>query len=211
MSKGNSFEALAREAVANVEAARAAGEQLSFLPDEAQRDGRKPRGAGKATSQMRDWLASKGFRLPEDVLAEMAGLAGSDDAFMAAMKRAEQVLAWARASSSGDKAEPSMAARIETFKFVFTAQLRAAEALAPYGLAKLTPDVAVQQSVPVVFAPGATAAPGQKAGDGARDVTPQARRIAPPPMPREMKQNQGLAKDDVDTSDGDIRTQEVRR
>lgn len=190
------FEAQAREAAERIEAARAAGQQLTFLPDEAGAPGqgsRPPRGKGKATSQMREWLAAKGYRLPEDALAELAGLASREDVFLAAMARTEQVLAWAESGAVSVKGTPAvqtMAQRLATFQFVMTASLRAAEALLPYGLAKVTPDEAPAQAVQIVVQGGAVAARGP---DQARDVTPQPRRMAPPPMPGEILQNQGVA------------------
>lgn len=213
------FEAMARDAMGNIEAARAAGEQLTFLPDEpkAGPDGRPPRGKGKATAQLRDYLAAQGMRLPEAVLIEMAGMASTEDAFMNALARTEQVLAWAQAGAR-DVIEvvkdgvlitheldtrPTLQARLQTFQFVFTAQLRAAEALLPYGLGKITPDTGAVISNTIVM-PGAQV---PDRGAAARDITPQDRRMAPPPMPMEMQQNQGLADAPLSRSDADIRTE----
>lgn len=217
MAKGNSFEDLAAQAADRIAAAAKAGEQLTFLPDEpvAGPDGqaRVARGKGKATSQLRDWCAARGFRMPEDVLIEMAGMASTQDGFLTALARTEQVLAWAQAGAAGYKGapvEPSMAQRLAAFQFVFTAQLRSAEALLAYGLAKVTPDQG--QTVNNTFVlPGAVQAAPVDPAAQARDVTPKPARIAPPPLPHEMQQNQGLAKQPVRHSDGDIRTDEVKR
>jgi hypothetical protein len=203
------FEALAREAVENVHAARDAGQQLTFLPDEpAPAEGeRAKRGKGKATSMLRDWLAARGMRLPEDVLVEMAGMASTEDAFLTAMARTEQVLAWAQAGArdvvqivkDGVLIEkeldtrPTLGARLQAFQFVYTAQLRAAEALLPYGLAKVTPEDAPQAAVQVFVAPGGSAQVRPAGPDHARDVTPKPSRLAPPPLPHEMQQNQQVA------------------
>lgn len=209
MAKVNSFEQDAAAMAERIQAARDAGEQLTFLPDEAAPgdSDRAKRGKGKATSELRNWLAARGMRLPEDVLTEMAGMASSADAFLTAMARTEQVLAWAEAGATGYKASPaapSMAQRLGTFQFIFTAQLRAAEALLPYGLAKVTPDqgntVVNQIILPGVAAPAD--APRQ-----ARDITPTPRRMAPPPMPQHIQQNQGLGESDLQHSDAGIRTQ----
>lgn len=214
MAKPNSkFEELARDAAERVEEARALGEQLTLLPDEpsAGETERAKRGKGKITSQLRDWLASKGYRLPEDVLVEMAGLSSRDDVFTFAMAKAELVLAWAQNGAVGVKgapAAPTTGQRLETFKFVFTAALRAAEAALPYGLAKVTPDVNVQQAVQIVM-PGA-AAPADRSVQ-ARDITPQPRRMAPPPMPGQVQQNQGLSGAQDQAADDAARTQEVKR
>lgn len=212
MAKPSSqYEALARDAAERIEAARASGEQLTFLPDEPgpQDTDRAKRGKGKATSQLRDWVASRGLRMPEDVLVEMAGMASTEDAFLTAMARAEQVLAWAEDGATGYRgspAKPSMAQRVAMFQMVFTAQLRAAEALLPYGLAKVTPDVATTAPVQVFVAPGGSAAV-QQGPETARDVTPKPSRLAPPPLPHEMQRNQGVAKVDQGASDGADRTE----
>lgn len=202
------FEAQAKDAAERIEAARAAGAQLTFLPDEpgAAAAGRTPRGKGKATSMMREWLAARGFRMPEDALAEMAALASGEDAFLTAMARTEQVLAWAESGAVSVKGTPAvqtMAQRLATFQFVFTAQLRAAEALLPYGLAKVTPDEAPQVPVQIVVQGGSVAAQGP---DRARDVTPRPARVAPPPMPGEIQRFQGVADAVPTDADGGMRT-----
>lgn len=199
MAKPNSqFDALARDAAERIEAARAAGEQLTFLPAEPVADlsDRAKRGKGKATSQLRDWAAAKGLRMPEDVLVEMAGMASTEDVFVTAMARTEMVLAWAQDGATGYKGSPvapSMSQRLAAFQFVFSAQIRAAEALLPYGLGKVTPDVAVTAPVQVFVAPGAAVQQAGQGPDQARDVTPKPQRLRPPPMPHEIKQNQGVA------------------
>lgn len=205
------FDQMARDAAERIEGARAAGEQLTFLPDEpAPTDSeRAKRGKGKATSQLRDWCAARGLRMPEDVLVEMAGMASSDDAFVTAMARTELLLAWAQQGATGYKGspvQPSMAQRLAAFQFVFTAQLRALDALLPYGLGKVTPDVAVQPPVQVFVAPGG-AAQVQQGADRARDVTPKPAKLAPPPLPHEMQQNQGVAQAVPRASDGADRTE----
>lgn len=216
MPKGTQFDDLARDAAQRIEEARAAGEQLTFLPDEPAPGavaGRPPRGKGKVTSQLRDWCAAKGLRLPEDVLIEMAGMASTEDAFLTAMARTEQVLAWAEAGATGYKGapvKPSMGQRLAAFQFVYTAQLRAAEALLPYGLGKVNPDVTVAVPVPVYVAAPQAAAPGRP-GDQARDVTPDPRRIGPPPMPGQApmqpQRNQALSQAIDGQSDAGSRTE----
>ncbi len=226
MARVNSFEQLAADAAQNIEDARKAGQQLTFLPDEpAPGDSdRAKRGKGKATSQLRDWCAARGFRMPEDVLVEMAGMATGDDAFIAALARTEQVLAWATAGARkvgyvfdrdlGGLREQeldtsaTMAQRLAAFQFVFTAQLRAVEAMLPYGLAKLSGDPA-PVNVTQIIMPGPQSAPqpaAPRGPDQARDVTPQARRIGPPPMPHEIQQNQHVAQQPDDAADGARRT-----
>lgn len=209
------FDELAKDAAERIEEARAAGEQLTFLPDEPRPadSERAKRGKGKATSQLRDWCAARGLRMPEDVLVEMAGMASSDDAFVTAMARTELLLAWAQEGATGYKGspiQPSMAQRLATFQFVFTAQLRALDALLPYGLAKVTPDVAAAAPVQVFVAPGGSASV-QQGPDQARDVTPKPSRLAPPPLPHEIQRNQGLAQGVQGASDSADRTEGASR
>ena len=216
------FDELARDAAERIEAAREAGEQLTFLPDEpAPGDSaRAKRGKGKATSQLRDWCAAKGLRMPEDVLIEMAGMASSEDAFLTAMARTEHLLAWAEAgarqTATGVRdgvlvtidldTSATMAQRLAAFQFVFTAQLRAAEALLPYGLGKVTPDVVQPVAVQVVM-PGAAAPQAPRGPDAARDVTPRPGQIAPPPMPHQMLQNQQVSQPAPQPADAARRTE----
>jgi len=224
MARVNSFEQLAAEAAERIEEARAAGKQLTFLPDEPTpaESERAKRGKGKATSQLRDWCAARGFRMPEDVLVEMAGMATGDDAFVAALARTEQVLAWATAGARKVgyvfnkeleavveqelDTSATMAQRLAAFQFVFTAQLRAVEAMLPYGLGKVTPDASPTVVVPVIM-PAAPGQPAQHPADRARDVTPQARRMSPPPMPHEMQKNQRVAETAPRSADAERRTE----
>ncbi len=225
MPKGSQFQELAAQAAQNIEAARAAGEQLTFLPDEAQTAAatagqRAPRGKGKVQSQLRDWCAARGFRLPEDVLIEMAGMASTEDAFLVAMQRTEQILVWAEAGARQTATglhngvlvtvdldtSATMAQRLAAFQFVYTAQLRAAEALLPYGLGKVTPDAVPALVVPVVVAAPRGEAPARP-GDQARDVTPKPGRIGPPPMPTRPQGNQGLSEASPVQSDAASRTE----
>ena len=212
-SPNTKFEELARDAADRIEASRDMQRQLSLLPDEAaSQDGeaRRTRGAGRAMSQMREWLASRGLRLPEDVLAEMAGLDHPEDVLLATMKDAERVLAWAEAGAVGVKGSPAvqtMAARLNTFMQLWAIRLRAADALMPYGAPKATPDVA-QTNITQIIVPGGQqpAAQPVRRADQARDVTPDARRIGPPPMPHQIQQNQQLADSPPDHAHADRRT-----
>lgn len=215
----NQFEELARDAAERIDASREMAEQLSLLPDEqpgaalVAEGGRRGRGPGKAANQMREWLAARGYRLPEDVLAEMAGLASREDAILTAMAQAERVLAWAAdgaAAVKGAPSGPTLRMRLDAFMQLYTIMLRSADALMPYGAPKATPDVAVTNVNQIVVQGAAAAsAPAERAGDRARDVTPQARRIGPPPMPHQMQQNQGVSGSAGDGSDGEFRTDEA--
>lgn len=206
----NKYETLARDAAERIEAAREAGQQLTFLPDEPQPDEteRAKRGKGKATTQLRDWLAARGYRLPEDVLSEMAGLRSGLDAVTEAIAKTERVLAAARGGSTAG-GKPSLGQWLATFNMVYTAQLRAADALMPYGAPKASPDVNVSQAVFLV-AGGNSQQPADRA-QIARDVTPGARRIAPPPMPEEIQQNQRVAESEDPQSDSGSRTEGAKR
>ncbi|MDD8022447.1 MAG: hypothetical protein PHX82_05000 [Paracoccaceae bacterium] len=201
----NQFENLAREAEARLQRQRAVGEQLVLLPDErhgtAKGDGeaRPVRGKGKAMSQMREWLTARGYRLPEEVLAELAGLTAGrgETVFAQTMREVEALLLWAYDGAEipkGAPKGPTASKRLDLFQQLLVAKLRAADALMPYGAPKATPDVAVTNvNQVVVQAPAATAPQPVRAGDRARDVTPQARRITPPLMPHETQQNQDVS------------------
>lgn len=216
----NTFEFMARDAAARLDKLREQGGQLTFLPDEPgsvvdQVEGKapgRPKGAkGKVSNQMRDWLAAKGYSMPEDQLAQMAGLAARGDAIMTAMEQAELVLAWAydgamkKKKGGGEVADtPSAAQRLAAFMQLYTIQLRAADALLPYGAPKATPDVHVNTTTNVIV-PSAPAAP--RPGDDARVIDHAApaqngARMAPPPLPEEMQQNQQVKNSENGNSDG---------
>jgi hypothetical protein len=208
----NRYQVLAREAAARIDGDRALADQLSLLPDEAPggelvADRAGKRGPGRAMNQMREWLASRGYRLPEDVLAEMAGLASREDALTTAMTQAERVLAWAQSGAvvaKGAPSGPTLRVRLDTLMQLYTIMLRSADALMPYGAPKVTPDQAGAVQVNQIIVQGASA--GAAMAQGARDVTPspagRTRRIAPPPLPTEIEQKQGLGEAPAEGSDG---------
>lgn len=214
MAKPNNwYETQVREAAARIDAARDAGQQLTLLPDEGragdqvdqERGVGRPKGAkGKVSSQMRDWLAGEGYRMPEDMLAQMAGLGGERDAVVAAMAATERVLGWAY-----DGHTTTGKVRLATFMQIYTIQLRAAEALLPYGAPKATPDVTVNQTTNVIV-PAMPSRPADR-GDQARDITPKAPRSSGRMMPadvaEEMKRKQAVSDDDPGQSDGGSRTE----
>lgn len=217
-SPDNKFEDLARDAAERIDGSRDMQRQLSLLPDEAaaQDDGdtRRTRGGGRAMSQMRDWLAARGLRLPEEVLAEMAGLASREDVLLATMQDAERVLAWAEAGAVGVKGSPAvqtMSARLNTFMQLWTIRLRAADALMPYGAPKATPDVTQTNVTQIVVAGGQAAVQPAHRPEAARDVTPGARRIGPPPMPHQIEGNQSLSGSAQDSAMAHRRTQDGER
>lgn len=220
----NKFEELARQAAQSIDNSRALAEQLTLLPDAQPgaalvEDGKPKRGQGKALNQMREFLAAKGYRLPEDVLAEMSGLASREDAILTAMVQAERILAW-----SGEGAvnrvfrpgvghveltgpwQPTPDQKLGTFMQVYALMLRAADALMPYGAPKVTPEVTNNTQVNTILVQGAPQA-APRGPETARDVTPQGRRIAPPPMPHEFQQNQEVSAQPVARSDSEARTE----
>lgn len=218
----NSFEVMANEAAKRLDQARAAGAQLTFLPDE---DGSavdlvednpvgRPKGAkGKVSNQMRDWLAAKGYAMPEDMLAQMAGLANGGDAIMSAMERAELVLAWAydgatRKLKCGveEPILPSPSARLNTFVQMYTIQLRAADALLPYGAPKATPDV-VQQQVVQVVTPASPAAPADPAATARVVNAGSGNRMIPANVRHEIEQKQRVSNSSAQKSDDESRTE----
>ena len=220
MAKVNSFEALAAEAAGRIDLARAQGEQLSLLGDaepaavDAEGKGRG-RGKGRAMSQLREHLAQRGYRLPEDVLAQMAGLASRDDAITQAMVAAERIVTWAYAGKTETHGEggaleravmPSPAAMMRAFELVYTSMIRAADALLPYGLAKVTPDVSVGLVVPIVSVPAAPSHADRALA--ARDVTPRSGvRMVPADVALRIEQNQGVAHEASARSDEGSRTE----
>ncbi len=216
----NSFERLAADAAERLDAARVAGEQLALLPDEPGRTaveasgrggktGGRPKGAlGKGSSQLRRWLADRGYRMPEDVLAEMAGLASGQSVMLTAMARADQVLTWAHGKADGEGlggAAPGPEQRVALFTQLYAVMLRATEALLPYGTPKAAPDVAIQQNVQIVLPP----LPAR--GEMGRDVTPVAARIGgrmvPADVALEIQQNQGLGDTENDADRTESRTE----
>jgi hypothetical protein len=215
----NTLEAMAAKAAERLDKARAAGEQLALLPDEPGRTpqeagsgsgkGGRPKGAlGKGSSQMREWLAAKGLRMPEDQLADMAGLASSESAMLTAMAKAEQVLAWSfdgATDADGKPRVPAPEQRLAMFQQVYATQLRAAEALLPYGTPKASPDVKVEQAVTFVM-PGAATDPGAQARDITPKSAPGAHRMMPADVRHEMKQKQALSESEIAKSDSESRT-----
>lgn len=204
-------------------AAREVGEQLSLLAAPASPEdpaeivpvapaapagpGRRPGSKGKRTSKLRQMLAARGYRMPEDVVAELAGLGGRQTAIELAMARVEQVLAWADAGGG------TPAQRIGLFLAILKEQADAAAALLPYGLERLAPEQAQPAQPVVLVMPGAPAA-----GQGGAVIEGRAEppaggqagrighRIAPPPMPGEIGRNQGLAGEARPASDCASRT-----
>ncbi len=214
----NSFEALAADAAERIDAARAQGEQLTFLPDEAgagpvatvDRDPDAPkRGKGKALNQMREFLAAKGLRMPEDLLVEMAGLASREDAILTAMQAAERVLTWAYAGATVTNKKtgvtkavvPTPGARMSMFAQLYTIQLRALDALMPYGTPKASPDVEVNQNVTFVVPQAPSGAAPMRDVSAVSDG-----RMVPADVALEMQRNQGLTDTASDNSDGEDRT-----
>lgn len=213
----NSFEEDAVKAAQRISDARDAGEQLTFLPDEdgsavdLVRDkpaGRQKGSKNKVSNQMREWLADKGYQMPEDVLAQMAGLASSDDAILTAMRATERVMLWGYAGAAGTKGDPAKATgaqRISLFTQLYTIQLRAADALLPYGAPKATPDAGAPLAIQINV-PGAPAIMDPAAE--ARVINPpKGQRMVPLDVAINNEQNQHVTKSHPEKSDAESRTE----
>ncbi len=218
-------EAMAREAAERIDRDADMGRQLGLLPGledpqlpdlPEKRGGGRPAGAkNKGSSQMREWLAARGMRMPEEVIAEIAGLrASGHDAFAFALAQAERLLAHVGESAENRVYKqgvghvildapwkPSPAEFLDTFKFFYATARQAASDLMPYGTPKAAPDVQVNTNVTMVV----PAAPPREArpGDGARVVNARpGDRMAPPPLPGEIVENQQLGDEQSENSDG---------
>lgn len=200
------YEAKAREAAERLDRAAGAGRQLSLIATEPspadvgeleRRGPGRPVGArNKRTSKLRAMLAARGFRMPEDMLAEIAGLNSRETGVELALRRAEQVLGWAFGT-----AEPSGGQRLAAFLAVWKEQTSAASAMLPYGLEKMTPDAAPTAAVTLVM-PGSA-----RPGDDARVIEGAASPdLAPPPLPGKSERNQAVSDADPAESDGASRT-----
>lgn len=173
----------------------------------------RPKGSpNKRDSKLRQMLAARGFRMPEDVLAEMAGLSDRQGRplIVQAMAMAEQVLAWAHegcVDKNGMPTRPEPGERRATLLAILGEMRRAGDALLPYGLAKMSPDTAVNVQATTIVMPGAA-----RPGDGARVVEGRAAQVgpsdfAPPPLPGETVENQSLDDSAEAQSDGESRTE----
>jgi len=211
----NDAEAMAKAAAKRIDEARALDQQLTFLGDEDgappvdtvdRKAGRPPGAKNKGSSEIKDWLGARGYRMPEDVLAKMAGLDNRDGAIVATIKDAEQVAAWAFEGATvksgdrkGETIEATPAQKLQIFSTLYTMRLRAADALMPYTAAKASPDETPQRPVTVVVAGGQAPASGPQM----RDVTPENRPdLLPADVAWEIEQNQRVSKSDPDNSDG---------
>lgn len=211
----NSFDRLAEEAAQRLDEARAQGRQLNLLGDQdpaAAEAGGRQRGKGKALSQMRDFLAVRGYRLPQEQLAQMAGLSGDGDPVLAAMTTAERVLAWAFAGKKdkeGNAILPGPSAFLHQFEVAYSIQLRAADAMLPYIAAKVSPDGPGAPVVNITVPAGATVQADPAAQ--ARDITPRTPRASHRMMPAdaawEIEQNQQVAGGASGQSDAGSRTE----
>lgn len=199
----NQWQAQAAEAAKRIDAARELG-QLSLFPGDAgaedpEAEGSTGRGKGKALSKLREVLAARGLRMPEDVLAHVAALDHPQGPVIAALEKAEIV-----ALAIYGHGQAPAKVRLDLFNQFYAQSVRALDALLPYGLAKVTPDVQVGQAVQVVVMPGGQ---GQQGAAMARDVTPKPARMAPPPLPGQIVENQGLGDAARKASDASDRTE----
>lgn len=220
----NQYEELAREAVERVDQARSMGQQLSLLPDAD--EGAMPDPGGKAvgrpagaknkgSSQLRDWLSARGLRMPEDQLVQIAGLAAGEDVITKVIADAERILAWA-ADGAVNRVfivgtghvdlegpwKPSPGERIDLFKFLYTATIKANEALMPFVAPKATPDVIERHQTTILMPMAGQPGDGARVIDGRSGPVPGGR-MAPPPLPGENEQKQQVSNSDPDSSDGE--------
>lgn len=216
----NSYETLARKADERLQKVRARGQQLQLLPDErgvpiedvAQGTGGRPKGAkNKGSSELRKWLAAQGYRMPEDQLAQIAGLGSDDPAITRAMHQVEEVMAWAFdgvRDKYGVYREPTPEQKISLLTSFLAIMERSAAALLPYGTPKASPDVSVNQTTNVIM-PAMPSQPDDP-GRSARDITPPAaHRMMPANVRHEIEQKQALSKSENRVSDDEIRTDEA--
>lgn len=222
----NQWQELAREAAESVDRQREMGQQLGLFreaavpaeADEASRAPGRPKGAkNKGTSQLRDWLAARGWSMPEDRLAELAALTTDLDVWSFAIARAEQLLAWMAQGSKkylfkagvGHIAvewEPSPEDKREAFKLIYASILEANKAMMPFVAPKVTPDLNVSQQTTFIM-PVQPAAQGDAVA-AARDVTPgRGVRMVPADVREEIVQKQGLGDQENPGSDAEIRTE----
>lgn len=214
--KDNQWQETARKAAERIDRDRAAGVQLELLPDPAEPSlpvadspavGRPAGAKNKGSSQLRRWLADQGLKMPEQQIAEIAGLAaGNLDALGTAMAQAERIIAWATDGTGelkGKNASQALIAmRIDLFKFLYGQLLRAADALMPYGTPKATPDVVERHQTTILVPMGGQPGDGARVIDGRSGPVPGGR-MAPPPLPGESVENQRVSGSTDEGSDGD--------
>jgi hypothetical protein len=206
-------EEAARAAAERLELARASGEQLGLfaapatpadpaeIPAAERRGPGRPAGSkNRRTSKLRQMLAARGMRMPEDVVAEVAGLGARASSVELAMARAEQVAAWLEDRGGGVPLKRDQVLGI--FLAIWKEQSGAAQALLPYGLEKLTPE-AGGVAVTNIVLPGAG-----RPGDDARVIEGSAASDqAAPVMPRGMQEYQRLRASAPGQSDEGSRTE----
>ena len=205
--KTGKFEDQAKAMAERMAQAAKVGEQLSFLADPdgeggqavpvARKAGRPKGSKNKVESKMREMLAARGMRQPEDVLAEIAGLSSREDVMLVAMADTERLMDWAASGAAevgkkGQKRawEPTGGQRMAAFFEFYKMRVKVLEALMPYVQGKVTPDVNVNNTqVTQIVMPG-----GGGDGAGATVIEGQAGdRMAPPPMPDNVQGNQEVS------------------
>ncbi len=149
--------------------------------DERRGPGR-PKGArNKSKSPMRALLAARGYRQPEDVLTELAGLHSRESLDEQAMRRAERLLAWAKAGAA-DGGTVTTGQRVGLALQFLGMMKSASDSLLPYGLAKMSGDDAGAAPATFVVLPGGRGAPDPAESARTIDHRPA---MAPPPLPGE--------------------------
>lgn len=200
----NASDERVQEAERRLAAAQAAGRQLGLFaapaspaePEDLPAARGRPKGSrNRRTSKLRQMLAARGYRMPEDVVGEMAGLGAGVSQVELAMQRAEQVAAWLKGLpvgwkdgvAYGEDAALTRGEMLALFHTILREQGDAAAALLPYGLERLTPESGPVVAPTVIMLPG-----GAQPGDQARVIEGRASDMAPPPMPGQVEQNQWL-------------------
>ena len=204
--------AMAAQAADRLERGAAAGEQMGLFPAPAQPAAFEPpaearsgpgRPAGsrnKRGSQLREWIAHKGGCMPEDRLMELAGLFDRDrSALEHAFALAEQAILLSGAKPG--EVEPS--ARLGLALQFLELGRKAVADLLPYGLPKMTPDTVQQIAATFIQMPGA----GGQGGGGPVVEGAAASVFAPPPLPGEIVEDQGLSESDDGDAGGEARTE----
>lgn len=182
----------AREAAAQL-SLLAAGEAEAEAPVAAGPKGGRPKGSkNRVKSDLRKLMAARGHRMPEDVLAGLAGLDSRADPLELALARAEVLMDWAGGPSGAEAAAWKAGDRLAVAMQVLREMRQAGEALLPYGLAKVTPDQGGGSAVFITLPAAQAAASGAVIEGAAR---PEAGLYAPPPRLAEIVRNQAVAED----------------
>ncbi|MEO0681134.1 MAG: hypothetical protein AAF192_12045 [Pseudomonadota bacterium] len=188
--------------------------RVPALAKDGERGPGRPAGSrDKRKSELRQYLAARQCRQPEEVLIQMAGLDRRDgDVIQLAMARAEAIIAWANEGADAPKplkngtvpdTGVTRRERLDVFFAVLRAMSNAADALLPYGLGKATGDEAEAPRTPLaapilnvnIDAGGQASSRTVSGGAAPSDMEP-------PPRPWEDEENQGFIDGEGGEADG---------